>query len=239
MDCSHVLSLPTVLPVVLEYILLDKNHDWRRCPRRNNPSVGPRASGYYSNGACSLCTLYSSQSTLFRCILVNKLWFYEGARLLWKKPYVDGEMLTHHMARIVPERRQFYANIIEDAFQGTLYNPPDKTNLLEGIKFPRMKTLRLELTYVYLPELDGSRVEILELVPCHRLYYSGRIRLHRNHVEHILDQIEILFPKVKSVSFMDFALDWLGTIKKFRQEMKDLKVFNYEMVEETSFYVYH
>lgn len=88
---------------------------------------------------------------LFRFALVNKQWFHEAARVLWRD-WTDNSFwyspFTNHYQTIEPIRRQFYGNFIRPA--ELLVAESDKLievvrSPFQGISFPNLKMLYLRV----------------------------------------------------------------------------------------------
>lgn len=59
-----------------------------------------------------------SGGVLMRCATVNKTWFYETTRILWRnweERTLYGSVMTETFLKIEPDRRQCYANMIHRA----------------------------------------------------------------------------------------------------------------------------
>jgi hypothetical protein len=80
--------------------------------------------------------------TLVPSIMVNKLWAEEGTSILWKRyPHLPA------LQDMTFDRRQWYASKVERLFVlGTADDEEDMVHL-EGLKWPKLKTLELEVDW--------------------------------------------------------------------------------------------
>ena len=247
---EHVLSWPTILPRVFNFILADKTGSWHSCPLFKNVTSGYRDASSDSevekdpvfNGDdhhCDNCTSYGWRGVLFRCALVNTHWFHEVIPFLWKN---QGEWsqsgfhnttLTDHMARLASlDRRQFYANIVEAATEWTTATPCDE--VFEGVRFPKLRFLRMKLDYEHVARIDGVSVETLVLEPDYEESEFKRCCYSQEKMSVILEQIVKVFPNVREVKFTDWAVAYPGVLERFRKRMKRLETFEHWMIDEQS-----
>ncbi|PLB46394.1 hypothetical protein P170DRAFT_438199 [Aspergillus steynii IBT 23096] len=80
---------------------------------------------------------------LFCCLLVNKLWYREAVWYLWRHICFGGVWIPvdHYFQPIAPERRQFYADLVEATSLHYCYKYKNKHPDLDGLIFPRLTSL--------------------------------------------------------------------------------------------------
>ena len=116
---------------------------------------------------------HGSWGVLARCARVNKLWWMEATPLIWREPHWD--LWSHDSAtilrRVEPERRQYYANFIEEA-QLWSYEPnnnPAADEMFRETKFPRLAKVRIVLPTsgkaTHMPRLNAPELRDLEIDP--------------------------------------------------------------------------
>lgn len=86
---------------------------------------------------------------LLNCALVNKTWFHEAIRILWRNLETNGILLEEGMMGISLCRRQMYANHVKIASVATYLQEtePEFQPALECVSFPQLHTLCLVLAF--------------------------------------------------------------------------------------------
>ncbi|KAF4555929.1 Hypothetical protein D9617_2g058940 [Elsinoe fawcettii] len=168
---------------------------------------------------------FDEYDLLFQCSLVNKLWYKEATRLIWKEP----RQMTWNrgpaeiLAPIPADRRQYYANFIEEV---EIFVPCESeaaeekdTSPLHKVVFPRLKRMRVYLDWdAQLPRLDCPNLQELNLDPRHE-FYPEMWCITQPDTDRILDQVATLYPKLPTLSFWDECIAHPGTLQKFKERM--------------------
>lgn len=116
-----------------------------------------------------------SYQDLLRYSLVNKTWYQEAIRYLWTDPLdtkFNGQLFPRALERIEPDRRQFYANLVQCAKIATIVSD-DNSNILHTVSFPRLRRVELVVDNkraMSVPRLRNHHVDSLEI------FQSARIR---------------------------------------------------------------
>lgn len=228
-----VLSLPFFLPAVFDHILWDEDCYITTCPVKG--TVGDPDRKEPHNHYCDKCECYDRHGVLLRCMLVSRHWFDMAVKVLWRFPskYEYGlDSLARRMMGLEKERRQFYADLVEEATEMT-GKDKEKDEALEGLKFPKLKKVRLMTRDAYVPKIEARGVESVVIdphyEPCNPEYYG----VTQGEMERVLEQIVELWPDAREVVFEDSALAWPGAMERFRKRMGRLEVFDHKLVTET------
>lgn len=195
---------------------------------------------------CRDCSYYHCRGVLLRCSLVNRFWFQEATKILWKRPYTflhdHGTTLTSLLGWPEGgERRQYYAGLIEEGTERTAEERRRRRVLdtrygsIETLSFPKMKTLYMSLDLDgHVPQMRGAAVERLVLDPHYESCNPETWFVDQDTLETILDELAVTFPNVKEIEFIDRALAWPGSLQRFAKRMSRLETFDHDMVLETS-----
>jgi hypothetical protein len=139
------------------------------------------------------------ENFLFRCGLINKLWYTEAMPLLWSATIV-GDLLSNSLPKyftnIDSERRQFYANLVEKAVIVTVNEEKaaEDDAVLKGLKFPKLDYMWMMLDDhqdgFYVPRVEGHCIKTLEIDPRFELY-PDTYGMTRDEIGMILEQIPV------------------------------------------------
>ena len=183
---QRALLMPEVLSVIFDWIFEDREGGCIERPKTEEDADG--------NDDGVVRVYYEGPSVLFHCALVNKLWFDESIRHLWREPYIwehsGVTTLTSHMKRLEPARRQFYANFIEAATDRTTWTADRDDSVLQGIRFPKLHHLKLMLDAECVPKIEGHNIKVLELDP-HFEWNPETYCITQDTMDTILDQIAV------------------------------------------------
>lgn len=178
------------------------------------------------------CLRSDALAHLARYGQVNKTWFDEAMRLLWRDPtttlHPKQSSLVLLFAKTNPERRQFYANFIQRANLTTIggYVTAQSNYMLRDIEFPRLRCLRLIVDY------HGFRVDVpfLRNHSLTELEIESYCSKSKDDMDMILEQIPDIFPQLEKVTFVQRA--WIKSISLglFKSRLTRLKVL--ELYEE-------
>jgi hypothetical protein len=142
---------------------------------------------------------HTREGVLARCGLVNKLWYNEAMRCLWREPTHGffASSLQQLFAKIDPARRQFYANFIEAAILSTADEDQvgKSDDALSGVTFPKLKSLYMFLVGPAVPKTKILQLAVLEIDP----YYDSHpetngpeiFGLSRAKMDTFLEQIPV------------------------------------------------
>ncbi|KAF2222021.1 hypothetical protein BDZ85DRAFT_174484, partial [Elsinoe ampelina] len=169
---------------------------------------------------------------LFRCSLVNKLWYKEATRLIWIEPQIMTYSVSFPdlFAAIPADRRQFYANFVEEVTYMSLNDKETAKHneLFENVVFPRLENICVRLDWEScIPKLNCPNLQELNLDPRHE-YYPEMWVVTQDRTDIILDQVATLYPEVPSISFIDQCIAFPETMQKFKDRMgSSLKHFDH------------
>lgn len=178
----HVLSTPELVHEIFSWIDED---DYFSCEVGNDEqeafleSIDWDKIGSLSEfdwGSCPKTYYYCKKGVLFRCALVNKLWWCEAVRFIWKRLGGDGQtedlLGCFRSARFdnEPCRKQLHGNLVSQAHLWMINDDRDAEfyeSLLQGVIFPNLQHLRLYCpkTCDYIPQLQCPSLRILEIDP--------------------------------------------------------------------------
>ncbi|KAH8698940.1 hypothetical protein BGW36DRAFT_460756 [Talaromyces proteolyticus] len=241
---QRALSLPEIVSEVLYWIHIDENiseSDFKKDvpqeyiePESFDDPIPP--SPTYS---------YGKFGVLFRCCLVNRLWYQEAVPLMWET--IEGwfwdpllpicfEGIFHH------SRRQFYANFIKRLVLQTINQQTAQRYdlLLRGLVFPKLEWLRLYLRgniweKYGVPPVDGPNLKTMELDPHFENDITGTDYLtSQDDWENVFEQVPIQFPALENVRIIDRARVWPGALERFEKRLPHLKKFDKRLVIESS-----
>ncbi|KAH7311460.1 hypothetical protein B0I35DRAFT_64451 [Stachybotrys elegans] len=182
---------------------------------------------------------------LCRCCSVRRAWWKEAAPLLWAQAVYP--QLDRRFACVAPERRQIYANFVQEIGQFYLSRAHDIEKMeaiLGGLVFPRVHTMRLLINddMHHLPSFTAPSLRILNLDP-----YFSRDNLgfdmdvygpSATDWEIIFEWIPERFPTIEIVRFLDQARIPKGAVGRFFARLPNLdwkacwRSFRRSMVEE-------
>ncbi|EPS43384.1 hypothetical protein H072_2640 [Dactylellina haptotyla CBS 200.50] len=179
----------------------------------------------------------SSAPDLARCCRVNKFWFQESVRFLWRNPSVPSagyKSLPQVLGNLELETRQMYANYIE---QCTMHDYREGHRFivdkpLEKLEFPNLKYMKLMVDGYWwnqLPRLGKNTCKKLDLDPRFDVY-PDTYGVTQDTLRKILDQIVDDFPQLESLSFWDRCLAYPGDLENFARRMPNLKHFEHSKV---------
>ncbi|RAL08447.1 uncharacterized protein BO97DRAFT_408295 [Aspergillus homomorphus CBS 101889] len=249
----RALSLPEIVSEIIAWIHADTDNDWPASapPQPNlqdfkNPSDSDHDNLYASDSESSESHTYyySRTGVLFRCALVNRLWFHATIPALWEEDldWSFRSQIPDHLTQVEdPSRRQMYANYIKRA---NLTTVPEACSLkyaaaLGGLQFPRLEYVKLicpgadwqESSNV--PPLLSSRVKVLDIDP---RFEWNPITYCVKHAEwdELFEQIPKVFPNLETVTFMDCARVFPGALERFAKGLPRLKSFDHHCVVENN-----
>lgn len=112
-----VLSSPPLLERILTWISQDVYGNW---PVSKHPKPPPKENTHLhdDDDDDEPEAWIEISGVLLRCALVNKTWFREAIRILWRnweERMLYSSVITETFSKIEPSRRQFYANLIHCA----------------------------------------------------------------------------------------------------------------------------
>ncbi|KAF2652548.1 hypothetical protein K491DRAFT_681268 [Lophiostoma macrostomum CBS 122681] len=119
--------------------------------------------------------LLEFRPTLVPSILVNRLWADEGSSVLWRRyPHLPA------LRDMDPERRQYYASKVQQLFtMGPPSRQPESLDFLDGLQWPRLKSLELEIDFIrhghkFLSMLSPGleHIELSGLQSCSSAYFA-------------------------------------------------------------------
>ncbi|KAF3940532.1 hypothetical protein ABW19_dt0207515 [Dactylella cylindrospora] len=224
---QHALLLPEILSLVLEWINEDTYYEL--CVYEENPK-DPR----YPQVLSSI----GNKGVLSCCCRVNKLWFQESVRFLWRDPSAPGagwKRLPDVFRTIEPGRKQMYANYIEECLMGDIYAKDNSVVIneeLEGLEFPNMKRIRIMLMGRYsmhIPRLGKNATKELELDPRFE-YHPDTYYVNQEALRGYLNEIVEIFPDLETLEFSDRCLAYPGDLEGFASRMRKLKRFDHSHV---------
>jgi hypothetical protein len=149
----QVLSSPLLLERIFTWISKDIYGWW---PVPETPKDLPHDDDDYEPGE-----YIENGGVLIRCATVNKTWFHEATRDLWRnweERMLYGSVITETSLKIEPDRRQSYANMIHSAEVVVIGDQrlcQLARTVFEDITFPNLKTVQLTV-----PRHGRDRVEI-------------------------------------------------------------------------------
>ncbi|KAJ7640849.1 hypothetical protein DFH06DRAFT_623873 [Mycena polygramma] len=186
---------------------------------------------------------HAKLADLSRSGRVNKLWYHEAMRHLWR----DGSV-THWSCPTLPElfapiaraRRQFYAGLIECCILDVLFDTADAAvaidAALQGLDFSRLSEVRMRATgwsyrnRPHVPRLEKNRVRHLKVDPRYEACNPEVFGVSEEEWDDILDQIPTVFPDLRIFEFEDCALVKQSTLKRFARRLPHLRELNYSLV---------
>jgi hypothetical protein len=140
-------------------------------------------------------------SDLAPCGLVNKLWYRESMPHLWRVTPSWNCSLPSLFRPIEPERRQFYANLVERAslVLAGISTAAEDDGALRGIAFPKLAELKIVVPNPgyrdppYVPRIGSHRVVELVVDPHYEACYPEFFGVSEKDWEDILEQIPVSF----------------------------------------------
>ncbi|KAJ5358679.1 uncharacterized protein N7496_011092 [Penicillium cataractarum] len=238
----QVLSSPPLLECIFTWVSNDVYGSWPvpellKPPSKENPNLHDDDEDDEPEAWIEI------SGVLLRCAIVNKTWFREAIRILWRNweeriLYSSG--ITETFSKIDHSQRQFYANLIHRAevvvigdwqlgqLARTVFQDITFSNL-ESVQFtvpghgndsevpifraPKLKTLLID------PEFDSMPIS-----------YS----VHQDQWRGVFKIITDRFPDIENLEFVDQAKVWPGEIQKLRDGLPCLKSFNVTGVAEST-----
>ncbi|CEO58614.1 hypothetical protein PMG11_03325 [Penicillium brasilianum] len=244
----QVLSSPLLLECIFTWISKDIYGWWpvpetQKNPPRGNPDL-PHDDDDDDDDDDEPGEYIGSGGVLMRCATVNKTWFHETTRILWRnweERTLYGSVMTETFLKIEPDRRQFYANMIHRA-EVILIGDQRLCRLartvFEDITFPNLKTVQLAV-----PRHGRDRVEI-------PLFHAPRLKalvidpeFEPKPVSYSVGQAQWMmvfgiitdrFPSIENMEFLDQAKVWPGEIQKLKDRLHCLKILNVTGVVEST-----
>lgn len=101
-------------------------------------------------------------ATIYNCMLVNRTWFYESARILYRN-YPDLELLGDYVKD--QKRRQMYANFFEKLYLE--YDIDALENSINGCEFGKLKELKISCDALFYGVIDQFLAPTLEKISIH------------------------------------------------------------------------
>ncbi len=238
---NRVLSIPTILGDIFGFLIAE-NIPWLcecwDCRPRTfaEQEANPRVHATHP---------------LVHCALVNKYWFHEAIRVLWKRPFQAQQCyatsLSEHLRRIAPDRRQLYANQIQWATLISIQTPqrPEGKDLEKkeedaadalyaGVTFPRMKRLSLGLpeSRFYIPKIPSDSIETLAIDEFEGPFWQEHINYCIDDMDKWLSLIAVRFSNVKKVVVVGQSIVGIGRKEEFIKSMPNVEEFDLELMEE-------
>ena len=193
---SLVLSNPILVQQIIEWIF--KDYRWwpvsqpsKKPSRGDNTDLSDDLDD--SDDSDDSHPSFGRGGILARCAQVNKLWFYEAARVLWRDwddwPVFGQSVLFKTFEKMNPTRRQIYANMVQSAELVAIEDEDllEKVQTtFEDITFPNLKTIELlvpgdcnyETNRVQIPIFHAPRLTSLSIDPHYEwdppLYFVSR-----------------------------------------------------------------
>ncbi|KAJ7640837.1 hypothetical protein DFH06DRAFT_1334554 [Mycena polygramma] len=177
---------------------------------------------------------------LSRCGRVNKLWYHEAMRHLWRDvTRWSCPTLPALFAPIEPPRRQLYAGLIECCILDVVFNTKDAAvavdAALQGLNFSRLSDVRMSVMGwgngypPHVPRIEKNRVRHLKVDP--RYYaYPEVFGVSAKEWDGILKQIPTVFPDLRIFEFEACALVKRSTLERFARRLPHLHKLNYSLV---------
>lgn len=201
MAAGRALTNHLILGNILHWISLDDNEKWRAdTPLDPDLQINVDAeAALKAQGVRLFGYWYGWGGVLLRCMLVSRLWYFEGIKVLWRDPVgVFGycgwnNSLVALLGSIEPARRQFYADLVESGLVEIGAWSGGDSDLLHTLEFPKMKHLKLNVDAEDFTELKVGKnaVEIIEIDPLHESAYPAVLGLCQNGMESLLDHIAV------------------------------------------------
>lgn len=181
---QRALMIPETLEAVLLWIDRDTTGYW------------------YEHGQPQI--YYQREGVLARCGLVNRCWYKQATRLLWKHP---APKFRHHRQNSLPalfdnidsERRQFYADFIENGVLVTV-SSSDASHVdeaLRGLRFPKLESLSMYIEggfYGYhIPRVEHPQLSALEIDPPYDVS-TDTFGVPIDDMDEILEQVPVSSP---------------------------------------------
>ena len=165
---SQVLTTPILLEQILTSIFKGTD-ELLVLFHKGLKTSSPPAPEYHLAPAQYNQAYKNRRGQLYPCIFVNKLWFYETARILWRH-WNDraANQLQHFIyvfEQIQPERRQFYANLIRTAelLAIELSDLVQRAQVVfEGIHFPKLAAVHLLVPGIWYDETHLVEVPLFD-----------------------------------------------------------------------------
>ncbi|PNS20292.1 Phospholipase D1 [Sphaceloma murrayae] len=154
---------------------------------------------------------------LSQCAFVNKLWYSEALRLIWRKSQDLrwNRTLLQLFAKIPADRRQYYANFVET---GSMMSVSDQmreeaNETFRGILFPKLHTVTILVDpYHNLPRVDCPNLQKLVIDP-RREFYPDFWAVTQDDADKIFDDMVNGFRHVPSISFIDECYAYVGAVQ--------------------------
>ncbi|KAJ7640851.1 hypothetical protein DFH06DRAFT_1334567 [Mycena polygramma] len=181
---------------------------------------------------------HAKLAALSRCGRVNKFWYHEAMRHLWRDVSIHWSYptLPTLFAPIEPARRQFYAGLIECCILDVVFNTKDVAvaidAALRGANFSRLSEVRMRVTgrsSGHVPRMEKNCVRHLKVNPRYEAYPEG-FGVSEKEWDDILEQIPTVFPDLRIFEFEDCALVKQSTLERFARRLPHLYELNYSLV---------
>ncbi|KAJ7935288.1 hypothetical protein B0H13DRAFT_1590807 [Mycena leptocephala] len=177
-------------------------------------------------------------SDLALCGRVNKLWYRESMPHLWRVTPSYNCSLPSLFRPIEPERRQFYASLIERAslVLAGISTAAEDDEALRDITFSKLTELQITVPNsgyqdpLYVPRIGSHRVIELRVDPRYELCYPEFFGVSEKDWEDILEQISIVFPDLERFDFEDCALVEQRVLERFAERLPRLEELDYSLV---------
>ncbi|KAK6538610.1 hypothetical protein TWF694_010188 [Orbilia ellipsospora] len=218
---QHALLLPEILSVVLEWVYLKESLSEEEIERLPE----------------SYTSLWSPNlADLAHCACVNKLWFKEAIRILWRNPTKYNtrlNKLSNFFYEIEPERQQFYLDHIEEfVIQDVSEQDEASRKPLHHLEYPNLKTITMRAAGWW-----GFRFAKFGKNSARKLRFDPRFDVYpdtygvdQEKMKKTLDYIVETFPNLESLEILDRCLAYPGDLENFARRMPKLKTFNHELV---------
>ncbi|CAG8238459.1 unnamed protein product [Penicillium nalgiovense] len=184
---------------------------------------------------------------LLNCALVNKTWFHEAIRILWRNLETNGIPLEEGMMGISLWRRQMYANHVKIASVATYLQETESEfqPALECVSFPQLHTLCLVLAFhgsgtdkcvripaVNMPSLQTLHVEYPAAfnMPKNVKYPAGPRYLYPDQWDYLADQITKLFPRLLNFQVVIPAILYIAGFESLSERLPNLKSIEFEEI---------
>ncbi|KAF3909677.1 hypothetical protein AA313_de0208025 [Arthrobotrys entomopaga] len=217
---QRALLLPEILSLVLEWV---HAQEWLSSEDMDN----------YPESYTDLKS--PNLANLARCARVNKLWFEESICFLWKDPNAHNYGfygLRHYFERLEPERRQFYANYVEECMIEDVQVQEQSNTVLLELEYPNLKKVKLRAAGWFdcqFPKFGKNSVRKIEFDPRFDVY-PDTYGVRQDEMKQSLDYIAETFPDLETLDVIDRCLAYPGDLESFARRMPKLKSFDHRLV---------
>ncbi|KAI5300884.1 hypothetical protein KEM55_004176 [Ascosphaera atra] len=184
---------------------------------------------------------YQSGRALQAAACVSRTWHLEAIRLLWKNPpNTRGDSIPQMLARIPQERRQVYANYLEEGLIDALESRERKAtwmkeaqmhckDVLPGLSFPKLKSVlvMVQPEADYVPPIESQNITDLFIHAWHE--YEWELSTPARIGSALLEQIAKVFPNVETLKFMNGVNINQSALKQLAERLPKLKTFDHSL----------